>query len=110
MLHQRCNNTYDYHDIGQRPPVFGGGGHGSDDFDITDVTDAIKNNGTGVDIATKILSLLAKHTERSDSNSMFMMWTIPTTILALMGIVYFVGKLNNHFDKNIDCLIYIYIL
>ena len=56
------------------------------------MTDAIKNNNTGIDIAKKVLSKLAKITERSeDSNSIFMMWTIPTTILALMGIVYFVG-------------------
>ena len=75
--------------LGQRP-------HselGSEDFDFTEVTDAIKNNSTGVDIAKKVLSKLAKLTERSeDSNSLFMMWTMPTTVLALMGIVYFVGK------------------
>ena len=75
--------------LGQRPPS----ALGSEDFDFTEVTDAIKNNSTGVEIAKKVLSKLAKLTERSeDSNSLFMMWTIPTTVLALMGIVYFVGK------------------
>ena len=65
----------------------------SDDFDFTDITEAIKNNNTGVELAKRVLSKLAKLTERSgDSNSLFMMWTIPTTILALMGIVYFVGR------------------
>ena len=79
--------------LGQRPPSNGGSGLGSDDFDFTEVTDAIKNNNTGVDIAKKVLSKLAKLTERSgDSNSLFMMWTIPTTILAIMGIVYFMGR------------------
>lgn len=83
-----------HNNIGTRPPQGGGSGLGSDDFDFTEVTDAIKNNNTGVDIAKKVLSKLAKLTERSeDSNSIFMMWTIPTTILALMGIVYFVGAL-----------------
>jgi len=81
---------YQHNAIGQRPPS----GLGSADFDFTEITDAVKNNSTGVDIATKVLSKLAKLTERSeDSNSLFMMWTIPTTILALMGIVYFVGAL-----------------
>ena len=79
--------------LGQRPQSSGGPGIGSDDFDFTEVTDAIKNNVTGVEIAKKVLSKLAKLTERSgDSNSLFMMWTIPTTILAIMGIVYFVGR------------------
>ena len=78
--------------LGQRPQSNGGSGIASDDFDFTEVTDAIKNNVTGVEIAKKILSKLAKITERSgDSNGIFMMWTIPTTILAIMGIVYFVG-------------------
>ena len=68
----------------------------SDDFDFTDITEAIKNNNTGVELAKRVLSKLAKLTERSgDSNSLFMMWTIPTTILALMGIVYFVGMTYN---------------
>ena len=35
--------------------------------------------------------------ERSDSNPVFMMWTIPTTILALMGLVYFVGTFSRLF-------------
>ena len=69
----------------------------NDDFDFTDITEAIKNNNTGVELAKRVLSKLAKLTERSgDSNSLFMMWTIPTTVLALMGIVYFVGKTYNY--------------
>lgn len=92
---------YDYYDsgddhnlifYGQHNGHLGSQGLHSDDFDFTDITEAIKNNNTGVELAKRVLSKLAKLTERSgDSNSLFMMWTIPTTILALMGIVYFVG-------------------
>ena len=88
-MYRTVSDWNSFHLSGQRPPS----GIGSEDFDFTEVTEAIKNNSTGVEIAKKVLSKLAKLTERSeDSNSLFMMWTIPTTILALMGIVYFVGK------------------
>ena len=54
---------------------------------------AIRNNETSAEVVKKFLSAAAALSERSDSNPVFMMWTIPTTILALMGVVYFAGKL-----------------
>ena len=58
---------------------------------------AIRNNETTGEVVKKFLSAAAALSERSDSNPVFMMWTIPTTILALMGIVYFVGKIHDFF-------------
>lgn len=62
-------------------------------YDFGDVVQAIRNNETSSEVAKKLLSAAAALSERSDSNPVFMMWTIPTTILALMGSVYFVGAL-----------------
>ena len=61
-------------------------------YDFGDVVHSIQNNETSGEVFKKFLSAAAALSERSDSNPVFMMWTIPTTILALMGIVYFVGK------------------
>ena len=71
-----------------------GGGGGNSNYNFNDVSQAIKNNETAVEIVKKFLSAAAKMSERSDSNPVFMMWTIPTTVFALMGILYFVGKCN----------------
>ena len=62
-------------------------------YDFGDVLSSIRNNETSSEIIKKFLSAAAALSERSDSNPVFMMWTIPTTILALLGSVYFVGKL-----------------
>lgn len=62
-------------------------------YDFGDVVQAIRNNETTAQVAKKFLSASAALSERSDSNPVFMMWTIPTTILALLGVVYFVGAL-----------------
>lgn len=62
-------------------------------YDFGDVVQAIRNNETSAQVAKKFLSAAAALSERSDSNPVFMMWTIPTTILALLGVVYFVGAL-----------------
>ena len=61
-------------------------------YDFGDVVHSIQNNETSGEVFKKFLSAAAALSERSDSNPVFMMWTIPTTILALLGIVYFVGK------------------
>ena len=61
-------------------------------YDFGDVVHAIRANETTGEVFKKFLSAAAALSERSDSNPVFMMWTIPTTILALLGIVYFVGK------------------
>lgn len=62
-------------------------------YDFGDVVHAIRANETTGEVFKKFLSAAAALSERSDSNPVFMMWTIPTTILALLGIVYFVGAL-----------------
>ena len=61
-------------------------------YDFEDVVHSIRNNETSGEVFKKFLSAAAALSERSDSNPVFMMWTIPTTILSLLGIVYFVGK------------------
>ena len=62
------------------------------EFDFNDVIQSIKNNETGVEVAKKLFSAAATLTERADSSPVqFMMWTVPTTLLALMGVVYMVG-------------------
>ena len=61
-------------------------------YDFGDVVHAIRTNETTGEVAKKFLSAAAALSERSDSSPVFMMWTLPTTILALMGLVYFVGK------------------
>jgi len=63
-------------------------------YDFGDVVQAIRNNETSAEVVKKFLSAAAALSERSDSNPVFMMWTIPTTILALMGVVYFAGALS----------------
>lgn len=62
-------------------------------YDFEDVVHSIRNNETSGEVFKKFLSAAAALSERSDSNPVFMMWTIPTTILALLGIVYFVGAM-----------------
>ena len=64
-------------------------------YDFQDVIYALKNNETGLEVTKKFLSAAASMTERADTNAVFMMWTIPTTVLALFGAVYFLG--NNNF-------------
>ena len=59
--------------------------------DFGDVLNAIRRNETTGEVFKKILSATAALSERADSHPVFMMWTIPTTILALLGSVYFVG-------------------
>jgi hypothetical protein len=44
-----------------------------------------------LEIAKKFLSAAAAFSARSDSNPKFMLWTVPTTLFAILGIVYFVG-------------------
>jgi len=61
--------------------------------DFGDVLNAIRRNETTGEVFKKILSATAALSERADSHPVFMMWTIPTTILALLGSVYFVGAL-----------------
>ena len=61
-------------------------------YDFGDVLHSIRANETTGEVAKKFLSAAAALSERSDSSPVFMMWTLPTTILALMGLVYFVGK------------------
>ena len=63
-------------------------------YDFEDVVHSIRNNETSGEVFKKFLSAAAALSERSDSNPVFMMWTIPTTILALMGLVYFVGAIT----------------
>ena len=47
-----------------------------------------------MEITKNFLSALVSLSERSDNSPRFMLWTIPTTLFALLGLVYFVGKLN----------------
>jgi len=63
-------------------------------YDFGDVLHSIRANETTGEVAKKFLSAAAALSERSDSSPVFMMWTLPTTILALMGLVYFVGAIT----------------
>ena len=73
-------------------------------YDFGDVVQSIRNNETSAEVVKKFLSAAAALSERSDSNPVFMMWTIPTTILALLGMVYFVGEFI-HKDRLIEKVI-----
>ena len=61
-------------------------------YGFNDVLDSIRRNETTLEIARKFLSAAVALTARSDSNPKFMLWTVPTTLFALLGIVYFVGQ------------------
>ena len=75
-------------------------------YDFEDVVHSIRNNETSGEVFKKFLSAAAALSERSDSNPVFMMWTIPTTILALMGIVYFVGMTYNYKSNTTNRIIH----
>ena len=73
-------------------PLSPGGNPVAGLYDFGDVLQSIRNNETTGEVAKKFLSAAAALSEKSDSNPVFWFWTIPTTVLALGGIVYFVGK------------------
>ena len=54
---------------------------------------ALRNNETQSEVIRKALGAAAGLSERSSSSPVYMMWTIPTTIFAVMGAVYFVSAL-----------------
>lgn len=75
----------------------GGGGLGlgtSDaEFGFEDVLQSIRRNESSVIIMKKFLSAASALSERSGNNPVFMMWTIPTTIFAILGLLYLGGAM-----------------
>ena len=45
-----------------------------------------------VEIAKKALSAAAALSDRSEASPAFMLWTVPTTLLSILGLFYFVSK------------------
>ena len=45
--------------------------------------------------AKKFLSAASALTERSSSSPTYMLWTVPTTLFALLGGVYLIGEKNS---------------
>ena len=55
---------------------------------------ALKANETSGDVVKRLFSAAVAVSERSDTdNSVFMMWTIPTSILAALGLFYTLAAL-----------------
>ena len=61
-------------------------------FGFSEFLASVKNNATKMEITKNFLSALVSLSERSDNSPRFMLWTIPTTLFALLGLVYFIGK------------------
>ena len=45
-----------------------------------------------VEIAKKALSAAAALSDRSEASPAYMLWTVPTTLLSILGLFYFVSK------------------
>ena len=69
-----------------------GGDPDAPQYDFLDVLNSIRNNETRENIIKKTLSAAAALSARSSSSPMYMMWTIPTTVLAILGVVYFISE------------------
>jgi len=60
-------------------------------YSFADVLNGIKRNETMEEISKKFLSAAASLSERSGSSPGFMLWTVPTTLFAALGLFYFVS-------------------
>jgi len=61
-------------------------------FGFGEVLESIRHNETSVEIIKKVLSAAAAISARSDNGPTYLLWTLPTTLFAILGLVYFFGK------------------
>ena len=55
-----------------------------------------------VEIAKKALSAAAALSDRSEASPAYMLWTVPTTLLSILGLFYFVSKyLRKKWPQNL---------
>ena len=58
-----------------------------------------------VEIAKKALSAAAALSDRSEASPAYMLWTVPTTLLSILGLFYFVSKcLRKKWRQNLEIL------
>ncbi len=55
--------------------------------------------------AKKFFSAATSLSERTETSPGYIFWTVPTTILALMGVVYFISETscNNYLSLRVVC-------
>ena len=79
-------------------------------FGFSEFFSSLRNNATKLEIAKNFLTALATLNEKSDVGPKFVLWTLPTILFALLGLVYFIGKMKQNQTRGYFCFtIYVYL-